>query len=215
MEQEINGESPESLKWGDNGLIPAVLQDAYSKEVLMVGYMNPEALKKTVETGGVWFWSRSRQELWHKGSTSGNIQKVVNITADCDKDSLLVKVAPAGPVCHTGTYSCFTEPIVGEYERPASDRHAIINELESLIAARELERPEGSYTTYLFDKGLDKILKKIGEEASEVIIAAKNPDLSELRYEASDLIFHLLVLLRERKLPWDEVLNELANRHKK
>jgi phosphoribosyl-ATP pyrophosphohydrolase/phosphoribosyl-AMP cyclohydrolase len=217
----------ERLKWDASGLIAAVLQDYHSKEVLMLGYMNRESLKKTLDSGEVWFWSRSRQELWHKGDTSGNVQKVVDIQLDCDRDTLLVRVEPAGPVCHTGKYSCYFESVYSRAEKgestkdaetstySPSDRFAILNELESLIAERELERPEGSYTTYLFDKGVDKILKKVGEEASEVIIAAKNNDADELRYESSDLIFHLLVLLRERKLPLDEVLRELAGRHKK
>jgi phosphoribosyl-ATP pyrophosphohydrolase/phosphoribosyl-AMP cyclohydrolase len=210
----------DSFKWGPDGLIAAVLQDFHSKEVLMLGYMNRESLQKTLETGEAWFWSRSRQELWHKGGTSGNVQKVVDVKVDCDRDALLLRVKPAGPVCHTGAYSCYFESVHSSVEESEtkiniSDRHAILNQLESLIAKREIERPEGSYTTYLFEKGIDKILKKVGEEASEVIIAAKNADSDELRYETSDLIFHLLVLLREAKLPWDEVLQELASRHNK
>ncbi len=207
----------ERLKFDADGLIPAIVQDAVSKEVLTLAYMNRESLQKTLETGETWFWSRSRQELWHKGATSGNTQRVVAMRYDCDGDALVVQVVPAGPACHTGSYSCFTESVAlegGQADgvQPSSDRFAILNELESLIAAREAERPEGSYTTYLFDKGVDKILKKVGEEAAEVIIAAKNASHDELRYEAADLLFHLLVLLRERKLPLDAVLAELRQR---
>jgi phosphoribosyl-ATP pyrophosphohydrolase/phosphoribosyl-AMP cyclohydrolase len=210
----------DSFQWGSDGLLAAVLQDFHSKEVLMLGYMNQESLRKTIDTGEVWFWSRSRQELWHKGGTSGNVQKVVDVSADCDRDALLIRVKPAGPVCHTGKYSCFFESVHSRSEESStktnsSERYAILGELEALIAKREMERPEDSYTTYLFEKGIDKILKKIGEEASEVIIAAKNEDSDELRYETGDLIFHLFVLLRQAKLPWDEVLQELAGRYNK
>lgn len=209
----------EQLRFSQDGLIPAIVQDAISKEVLTLAYMNRESLEKTIETGETWFWSRSRQELWHKGATSGHTQRVCAIRYDCDSDALLVEVVPNGPACHTGSYSCFHHSLpVGDSAAEcaatdvAGDRFAIFNELEALIAAREAERPEGSYTTYLFDKGLDKILKKVGEEAAEVIIAAKNRSHAELRYEAADLLYHLLVLLREQKLPLDEVLKELRNR---
>ncbi len=200
----------EQLRFDEAGLIPAIVQDAVSKEVLTLAYMNRESLEKTLASGETWFWSRSRQELWHKGATSGNTQKVISLAYDCDGDALVVRVNPNGPACHNGTYSCFVEASPS----PASEgnRFAILNELEALIAARETERPEGSYTTYLFDKGVDKILKKVGEEAAEVIIAAKNRSHDELRYEASDLLFHLLVLLREQKLPLDDVLRELHSR---
>ncbi|MFY0543223.1 bifunctional phosphoribosyl-AMP cyclohydrolase/phosphoribosyl-ATP diphosphatase HisIE [Brevibacillus sp. H7] len=204
----------EQLRFDENGLIPAVVQDAVSKEVLTLAYMNKESLQKSIETGETWFWSRSRQELWHKGATSGNTQRIVSLQYDCDGDALVVKVVPAGPACHKGVYSCFSDSLLAdENEVPrTSDRFAILNELEQLIASREAERPEGSYTTYLFEKGVDKILKKVGEEAAEVIIAAKNRSHDELRYEASDLLFHLLVLLREQKLPLDDVLAELQKR---
>jgi len=205
----------EQLKFDENGLIPAIVQDAVSKTVLTLAYMNRESLQKSLETKETWFWSRSRQELWHKGATSGNTQRIVSMKADCDGDSLVVQVVPNGPACHTGAYSCFAGEMLPEEEsteKSESDRYAILGELEQLIAAREAERPEGSYTTYLFEKGVDKILKKVGEEAAEVIIAAKNRDPQELRYEASDLIFHLLVLLREQKLPLNEVLSELERR---
>lgn len=205
----------EQLKFDENGLIPAIVQDAVSKTVLTLAYMNRESMQKSLETKETWFWSRSRQELWHKGATSGNTQRIVSMKADCDGDSLVVQVVPNGPACHTGAYSCFAGEMLPEeetIEKSGSDRYAILGELEQLIAEREAERPEGSYTTYLFEKGVDKILKKVGEEAAEVIIAAKNRDPQELRYEASDLIFHLLVLLREQKLPLDEVLSELERR---
>ncbi len=205
----------EQLRFDAQGLLPAIVQDAVSKEVLTLAYMNRESLEKTVESGETWFWSRSRQELWHKGATSGNTQRVVSIDYDCDGDALVVKVVPNGPACHKGDYSCFSAALSVEGEpvyTSESDRFAIINELEALIAKREAERPEGSYTTYLFEKGVDKILKKVGEEAAEVIIAAKNRSHEELRYEAADLLFHLLVLLREQKLPLDAVLTELQKR---
>jgi len=208
----------EQLKFDENGLIPAIVQDAVSKEVLTLAYMNKESLQKSLETKETWFWSRSRAELWHKGETSGNTQQILSIRSDCDGDALVVQVVPNGPACHTGAYSCFSGKLAGgtgEQEASSAvqaDRFAILGELEQLVAAREAERPEGSYTTYLFDKGVDKILKKVGEESAEVIIAAKNRSHEELRYEAADLIFHLLVLLREQKLPLDQVLSELQRR---
>lgn len=214
-----------SIRWNEAGLVPAVVQDASSGEVLMVAYMNEESLQRSLESGQTWFWSRSRGELWHKGGTSGNTQAIASIHYDCDSDTLLVKVVPEGPACHTGENSCFYREI--PLDKPAvvpgksqtvsesSDRFAVLGELERVIAEREAERPEGAYTTYLFDKGVDKILKKVGEEASETIIAAKNKDNAELRLEVSDLIYHLLVLLQERKLPLDEILAELSARHER
>ncbi|WP_121611071.1 bifunctional phosphoribosyl-AMP cyclohydrolase/phosphoribosyl-ATP diphosphatase HisIE [Mesobacillus foraminis] len=209
------------LKFDDRGLIPAVVQDADSFEVLTVAYMNRESLGKTIQTGETWFYSRSRQELWHKGETSGNTQKVADIKYDCDADSLVVLVKPAGPACHNGTVSCFTESLL---EKKQADAQAfldgagvndlkILQRLEEVIRDREKERPEGAYTTYLFEKGVDKILKKVGEEASEVIIAAKNRDHEELKWEAADLLYHLLVLLREQELPLKDVLGVLEQRH--
>jgi phosphoribosyl-ATP pyrophosphohydrolase/phosphoribosyl-AMP cyclohydrolase len=220
---EVNGQQAiiETIKWDEKGLVPAIVQDAVSKEVLMMAYMNKLSLSKSLESGETWFWSRSRNELWHKGATSGNTQVIRSIQYDCDSDTLLVKADPKGAACHTGQYTCFYRDLplseaaqAAADEHSASDRYGILNLLESTIAEREAERPEGAYTTYLFDKGVDKILKKVGEEAAEVIIAAKNRDAEELRCEASDLIFHLLVLLREQKLPIDEVLKELKQRHK-
>lgn len=208
------------IKWDDAGLVPAIVQDAQSKEVLMMAYMNRESLQLSVQNGVTWFWSRSRNELWNKGATSGHTQRIVSMAYDCDGDTLLVKVEQQGPACHTGRYSCFYNPVevqggkAAEAE-PKEDRFATLSKLETVIAERYAERPEGSYTTYLFEKGVDKILKKVGEEASEVIIAAKNKDNDELRSETGDLIFHLMVLLRERGLPLDDVISEIESRHGK
>lgn len=213
------------IRWNEAGLVPTVVQDANTLEVLMVAYMNSESLQLSLESGQTWFWSRSRSELWHKGGTSGNTQAITSIAYDCDSDTLLVKVVPEGPACHTGATSCFYREIPlstksSEAQKPAAsltdgERFAVLGELERVIAEREIERPEGAYTTYLFDKGVDKILKKVGEEASETIIAAKNKDNAELRLEVSDLIYHLLVLLQERKLPLDEIMDELSTRHER
>ncbi|MPY15941.1 bifunctional phosphoribosyl-AMP cyclohydrolase/phosphoribosyl-ATP diphosphatase HisIE [Paenibacillus glucanolyticus] len=215
----------EHIRWDGAGLVPTIVQDAQSKEVLMMAYMNRESLRLTLESGETWFWSRSREELWHKGATSGNVQTVVSMTYDCDGDTLLVKVNPNGPACHTGQTTCFHNEITvpGQQSEPANqgtaaesgERFAVLAELEEVIAQREIERPEGAYTTYLFDKGVDKILKKVGEEASETIIAAKNKDNAELKLEISDLIYHLLVLLQERKLPLNEIMDELSRRHER
>ncbi|WP_308637302.1 bifunctional phosphoribosyl-AMP cyclohydrolase/phosphoribosyl-ATP diphosphatase HisIE [Paenibacillus silvisoli] len=210
-----------AIKWDEAGLVPAIVQDANSKEVLMMAYMNEESLGRSIETGDTWFWSRSRNELWHKGATSGHTQRIVAMHYDCDGDTLLLRVEQNGPACHNGTYSCFTNEVSGiagtDSSAPTmtSDRFAMLNQLEAVIAQRYTERPEGAYTTYLFEKGVDKILKKVGEESAEVIIAAKNKDNDELRCETSDLIFHLMVLLRERGLSLDEVMAELGNRHNK
>ncbi|MCL6587527.1 MAG: bifunctional phosphoribosyl-AMP cyclohydrolase/phosphoribosyl-ATP diphosphatase HisIE [Anoxybacillus sp.] len=201
------------IRFNEQGLVPVIVQDAQSKEVLTLAYMNEQSLQKSLETGETWFYSRSRQALWHKGETSGYTQRIVEMRYDCDRDALLVLVEPKGPACHTGSYSCFSHRLTGEYQEPAAQRFAIINELERVIAARETERPEGAYTTYLFDKGVDKILKKVGEEAAEVIIAAKNRHPEELKWEVADLLYHLLVLLREQKLPLDDVLAVLTERH--
>ncbi|ADH98620.1 bifunctional phosphoribosyl-AMP cyclohydrolase/phosphoribosyl-ATP diphosphatase HisIE [Salisediminibacterium selenitireducens] len=205
------------IRFDEQGLVPAVVQDSQTKEVLTVAYMNEASLEKTKETGETWFYSRSRQELWHKGATSGNTQAVTEIRYDCDQDALVVLVEPAGPACHKGTVSCFSDVLWQKKATPEvrKDRFAIIQELETLLAKREAERPEGSYTTYLFDEGVDKILKKIGEEAGEIIIAAKNRDPEELTWESADFLFHLLVLLREQKLPLDAVLQRLEDRHAK
>jgi phosphoribosyl-AMP cyclohydrolase / phosphoribosyl-ATP pyrophosphohydrolase len=204
-----------NIKFDENGLVAAIVQDIATKEVLTLAYMNEESLAKSLETKQTWFFSRSRQELWNKGATSGNMQKIHSIKYDCDQDALLVLVEPAGPACHNGTTSCFTENLyVGEEKVASLNDYEILLTLEKLIREREVERPEGAYTTYLFEKGVDKILKKVGEEASEVIIAAKNRDAEELKWEAADLLYHLLVLLQEQKLPVAEVLAVLDIRHK-
>jgi phosphoribosyl-ATP pyrophosphohydrolase/phosphoribosyl-AMP cyclohydrolase len=213
MTTQANTDLVQTIRWDGQGLVPAIIQDAASKDVLTLAYMNAESLKLTLDSGETWFWSRSRKELWHKGATSGHTQKVKSVSYDCDADTLLIKVIPTGPACHTGQQSCFHND--SETAEVNTDRFAILSTLESTIAKRDAERPEGAYTTYLFEKGLDKILKKVGEETAEVIIAAKNHDNEELRYESSDLIFHLLVLLRDAKLPLDDVLQELDRRHNK
>lgn len=189
------------IQFDEKGLIPAILQDYLTGKVLMLGYMNEEALKKTIETKEVWFFSRSRQELWHKGETSGNIQKVIDIHFDCDQDTVLVSVDPVGPTCHLGIKSCFGE-----------NATMFLEELEQTIHNRDIERPKDSYTTYLFKEGIDKILKKIGEEASEVIIAAKNDDVEEVHLETADLFYHLFVLFQEKGTNFEEVLKVLKQR---
>jgi phosphoribosyl-AMP cyclohydrolase / phosphoribosyl-ATP pyrophosphohydrolase len=202
-----------NVRFDEKGLVPAIIQDAATKEVLTLAYMNEESLAKTLETRETWFYSRSRQELWHKGATSGNTQSVVSMKYDCDQDAILVLVEPNGPACHTGAISCFSQEVV---DRGAAGRLAdyqILQTLEQVILQREVERPEGAYTTYLFEKGVDKILKKVGEEAAEVIIAAKNRDTEELRWEAADLLYHLQVLLVEQGLPFSVVLKTLEERH--
>ncbi|TCS95701.1 bifunctional phosphoribosyl-AMP cyclohydrolase/phosphoribosyl-ATP diphosphatase HisIE [Hazenella coriacea] len=200
---------PSLIHFNEQGLIPVIIQDAVSKDVLTLAYMNEEALQKTLEEGETWLYSRSRQKLWHKGESSGNTQRVTHLSYDCDADAILAQVIPHGPACHLGNASCFQG-----VSNSSTDRFSVINQLESILAKREVERPEGAYTTYLFDQGLDKILKKVGEETSEVIIAAKNRSPEELRYETADLLYHLLVLLREQKLPIDDVMNELKGRLK-
>jgi phosphoribosyl-AMP cyclohydrolase / phosphoribosyl-ATP pyrophosphohydrolase len=200
------------VKYDENGLIPAIVQHARSGEVLMLGYMNEAALGRTVESGLVTFWSRSRQALWQKGETSGNVLRLVELRQDCDGDALLVLAEPAGPTCHTGKPSCFFRaPDGAEVDRaPAS---VILTELADLIAQRAIDRPEGSYTTKLLDGGVDRIGKKIGEEAAEVIIAAKNASPAELSWELSDLLYHSLVLLQQQGLPLEAIWHELRRRH--
>lgn len=204
----------DNVKFDENGLISAIVQDVDSKEVLTLAYMNKESLQLSIEKGETWFYSRSRNELWHKGETSGNTQKIVEMKLDCDGDALVILVKPAGPACHNGTTSCFTETVYQTDDAPVGQTGvSFLLELEALIAERKTSMPEGSYTTYLFEKGVDKILKKVGEEAGEVIIAAKNRSHEELSWESADLIYHLLVLLQEQELPLEEVLAVLKQRH--
>ena len=197
------------LKFDENGLIPAIVQDARTRRVLMLAYMNEESLRVSMEKELTCFWSRSRQELWLKGETSGNWQHIVSIATDCDRDSLLVLVEPDGPACHLGTESCFEYPLWESESRGDFTLQGLMD----LLAGRKAERPEGSYTTYLFDKGLDKILKKVGEESTEVIIAATAQDKRETIYEIADLAYHVMVLMTEAGISLGDVRAELARRH--
>ena len=199
----------EQLKFDENGLIPAIVVDAVTKRVLTLAYMNKESLQISMEKELTCFWSRSRQELWLKGETSGNYQHIVSITADCDKDALVVMVEPDGPACHLGTESCFENPVF-----QSDARHEFSYQgLMELIEGRKLEKKEGSYTTYLFEKGLDKILKKVGEESTEVIIAAHAHDKKETVYEIADLAYHVMVLMIEAGIRLEDIHKELASRH--
>ena len=211
----------EKLKFDSQGLIPAVIQDVQTKEVLMLAYMNLESLEKTLTTGLTWFWSRSRQELWNKGATSGHFQYVQEMAYDCDADTLLVNVIQEGAACHEGDKSCFHYPLELKVKaesvqlpvdpiQPASAE--IIEELYGVIMDRKVKLPEGSYTTYLFNKGLDKILKQVGEETAEVIIGAKNQSKDEVVYETADLFYHLLVLLAQQEIKPKDIFNELSKR---
>ena len=197
------------LKFDANGLIPAIVVDAKTKEVLTVAYMNEESLSITLQEKKTCFFSRSRQKLWRKGETSGNVQHVVSITADCDKDALVVKVEKEGPACHTGAESCFFQPLYINEERHEFSLRGLYN----LLLQRKIDRPEGSYTTYLFEKGVDKILKKVGEECTEVIIGGKAGDKKETIYEIADLAYHVLVLMAQMGITVEEVQDELASRH--
>ncbi|MBQ6400333.1 MAG: bifunctional phosphoribosyl-AMP cyclohydrolase/phosphoribosyl-ATP diphosphatase HisIE [Clostridia bacterium] len=201
--------SMDELKFDENGLIPAIVVDAENGKVLTLAYMNRESLAISMEKGLTCFWSRSRQALWLKGETSGNYQHIVSIAADCDGDALLVKVEKDGPACHTGKESCFHRPLW-----QSDERHEFSLEgLMELIRGRKTEKKEGSYTTYLFEKGLDKILKKVGEESTEVIIAAKDRDRKETIYEIADLTYHVMVLMIESGISLEDIHRELAGRH--
>ncbi len=199
----------DDLKFDEKGLIPAIVTDCATKEVLTLAYMNKESLEITLKEGTTCFFSRSRQTLWRKGETSGNTQQVLSITADCDKDALVVVVDKAGPACHTGEESCFFNPLfIGESKEPFR-----LEGLYELLLQRKKEMPQGSYTTYLFEKGLDKILKKVGEECTEVIIGGKAEDKKETIYEIADLTYHVLVLMAQMGITVEEVKEELASRH--
>lgn len=203
----------EELKKGPDDLIPVVVQDAKTDAVLMVAYMNEEAYVQTIQSGRMTYYSRSRQSLWLKGETSGHYQYVHSLTADCDLDTILAKVTQVGAACHTGSYSCFFNEILDRSEK--TDSHnplKVFEEVFSVIEDRKLHPKEGSYTNYLFDKGIDKILKKLGEEATEIVIAAKNPNPNEVKYEISDFLYHMMVLMVEKGVTWEEITAELANR---
>ena len=199
----------EKIKFDEKGLVPAIVVDNKSKKVLTLAYMNKESLKMTIEKNLTCFYSRSRKELWLKGETSGNYQHVVSITADCDYDALVVMVEKDGPACHLGTDSCFTNRVYENQEKKEFSYQALFE----LIKGRKTDKKEGSYTTYLFEKGLDKILKKVGEECTEVIIAAKAQDKKETIYEIADLCYHTLVLMIEAGISLDDIFSELSSRH--
>ncbi|ELK47977.1 bifunctional phosphoribosyl-AMP cyclohydrolase/phosphoribosyl-ATP diphosphatase HisIE [Halobacillus sp. ACCC02827] len=201
------------VKYDEKGLVPAIVQDARSKTVLTLAYMSEESLKETLRKEETVFYSRSREELWYKGQTSGNTQRVTSIHYDCDQDALLVQVIPAGPACHKGDYSCFSEELTNTGVEPKEERYQILDTLQTILAERKASLPEDSYTGQLFAEGIDRIAKKIGEEAGEVIIAAKNDDPKELAMESADLLFHLMMVLTDCGVPLDEVLKVLEQRH--
>ena len=199
----------DELKFDEKGLIPAVVVDVYSREVLTVAYMNRESLQISMDEGRTCFWSRSRQELWRKGETSGNVQRIAEIIADCDRDALVVLVEKDGPACHTGAESCFHNPL---WENETLHDFTL-DGLMNLIRGRKTEPKEGSYTSYLFEKGMDKMLKKVGEESTEVIIAAKDQDKKETIYEIADLVYHVMVVMVEMGISIKDITRELASRH--
>lgn len=201
------------FKKNEKGLVPVVVQDYRTNEVLMLAYMNEESYNKTMEDGRMTYFSRSRNELWLKGETSGNYQYVKSLSLDCDKDTILAKVFPVGPACHTGNNTCFFTPLLTEKPKETPVPKDILEELYATIVDRKNHPKEGSYTNYLFDKGIDKILKKCGEEATEIVIAAKNPEKEEIKYEIADYLYHLSVMMVECGVSWDDVMTELANRH--
>lgn len=200
------------FRLNSEGLLPVVVQDYLTSEVLMVAYMNEEAYINTLRTGKMTYFSRSRQELWVKGETSGHFQYVKSLTADCDMDTLLAKVSQVGAACHTGARSCFFNEIVQKEYEESGNPLKVLEEVLAVIQDRKRHPKEGSYTNYLFDKGIDKILKKLGEEATEIVIAAKNPDSGEVQYEISDFLYHMMVLMVEKDITWDEITRELAKR---
>ena len=202
----------DQVKFDDRGLVPVVAQDARTGEVLMLAWANADALRLTLETGRAHYWSRSRGELWKKGESSGNAQAVADVRLDCDGDAVLYRVSQTGPACHTGERTCFHRVVKADELAPAPDARPVLARIDEIVAARDAERPEGSYTTYLFAQGIDKILKKVGEEATETIIAAKNEGADQLRAESADLIYHLMVLWRAKGLPLDELWTELDQR---
>lgn len=200
------------LKFDQNGLIPAVVQNYKTGKVLMLGYMNQESFEKTLESGTVWFFSRSRNQLWNKGETSGNFLNVIEIASDCDDDAILIKAEPQGPTCHTGEESCFHHAFDADKNEKAFDQ-TVLFDLFDVIESRKTNPIEGSYTNYLFEKGIDKILKKVGEETAETIIAAKNNSKEEITYETADLFYHLLVMMSERGIRPEDIMKTLYERH--
>lgn len=205
-----------AMKWGDfklnsDQMLPVIVQDYKTNEVLMMAYMNEEAYNFTITTGKMTYWSRSRNELWVKGETSGHYQYVKSLTADCDKDTLLAKVSQVGAACHTGSYSCFFQQIL-QKEYNDTNPLKVFENVYAVIADRKIHPKDGSYTNYLFDKGIDKILKKLGEEATEIVIAAKNPNVNEIKYEICDFLYHMMVLMVEKGVTWEEIMAELADR---
>lgn len=200
------------LKLNADGLIPVIVQDYKTNEVLMLAYMNEESFHQTLRLGRMTYYSRSRQELWLKGETSGHYQYVKEISYDCDKDTLLAKISQVGAACHTGSYSCFYSQLT-KTEYNDTDSNKVLNNVYDTIMDRKNNPKEGSYTNYLFEKGIDKILKKVGEEATEIVIAAKNPDAEEIKYEIADFLYHTMVLMAERGVTWDDIMRELADRH--
>ena len=203
------------FKLNSDGLIPCIAQDYRTGEVLMMAYMNEDSYNKTLQTGLMTYWTRSRQRLWTKGEESGHFQKVISLTIDCDKDTILEKVDQTGPACHTGNPTCFFTPLTESVEATDADKkdiYKVLQDVYSVIADRKINPREGSYTNYLFDKGIDKILKKVGEECTEIVIASKNPDPKEIKYEIADFLYHAMVLMVERGVTWEEIAEELANR---
>lgn len=200
------------FKTNEAGLVPVVVQDHITSEVLMVAYMNEEAYENTLRTGKMTYYSRSRQELWLKGATSGHYQYVKALTADCDMDTILAKVSQIGAACHTGAKSCFFHEVVKKEETEKINPLKVFEEVFAVIQDRRVHPKEGSYTNYLFDKGIDKILKKLGEEATEIVIAAKNPNANEIKYEIADFLYHMMVLMAEKEVTWEEITEELAKR---
>ena len=214
MENTVNLKS--SIAWSDfklnsDGMVPVIAQDYQTNEVLMLAYMNEEAFNTTLETGKMTYWSRSRNELWTKGLTSGHLQFVKSLTLDCDNDTILAKVEQIGAACHTGSYSCFFQQIL-QKEYNDTNPLKVFENVYAVIADRKIHPKDGSYTNYLFDKGIDKILKKLGEEATEIVIAAKNPNVNEIKYEICDFLYHMMVLMAEKDVTWEEITTELANR---
>lgn len=206
-----------SYSWADfkknnDGMVPVVVQDYRTLEVLMVAYMNEEAYRQTIACGRMTYFSRSRNELWLKGETSGHYQYVKSLTADCDMDTILAKVSQVGAACHTGARSCFFHEIASKEYEASENPLQVFEDVLNVIKDRKLHPKEGSYTNYLFDKGIDKILKKLGEEATEIVIAAKNPNANEVKYEMSDFLYHMMVLMVEKGVSWEEITTELANR---